>query len=252
MLQKNFLLLLSFLVLLTSISTNLVLASSSEDDDGNNDSQNEQGSKNDETSQQSQVTWKTFKDRDNLFTVQYPSNWTPSTAAESERSGPIDTIFSSPGATATTGSDVEFIQFAQKSVFSTPREALESEISSLQNDPTVTKFQIEQPLECSKYTLNGLPACSYIYEVHTTDGPNLAIMAVDALAQDGTEYEVYYHSDFDSFEHFLPAVESMVKSFQATGTGTGTDDFSLSGGDTNTTGLLGANSSSNEDDFSLG
>ena len=240
MIQKNVLVLLAFLLLSASIWTSLAFASSS-------------GSKADiEDEQQSQVTWKNFKDRNNLFSVQYPSNWTPTAPAAADARGPIDSIFYAP-VSADELAQVEFFQYAQPSVFTTPKESLESEISTNQNDPTTTKFEIERPIECQKYTLNGLQACSYIYETHSTPEsgiPNQAILAVDALADDGTEYETYYYGSYDLFEHFLPVAENMIKTFQTTGSNTSTSDFSLSGS-SNTTGQLSTNSSS-EDDFSLG
>ena len=36
--------------------------------------------------------WKTFKDRDNLFTIEYPSNWTPVYTRDADKSGPIDVL----------------------------------------------------------------------------------------------------------------------------------------------------------------
>ena len=211
--------------------------------------------------EQPSVTWKPFKDRNNLFTVQYPSNWTPGGVAEAERSGPIDVLFFAPIKNESDVAEVEFIQYAEPSVFNTPQEALESEINALQNDPTVTKFEIERPVECSSHNLSGLPACSYIYEIASTDGGNLAIMAVDALAPDGKEYEVYYKASFHFFENLLPTAERMIESFQLTGNkSAATTDFSLSGerlslNETttaaNTTGSPPNVNSSNDEDFSL-
>jgi hypothetical protein len=212
--------------------------------------------------EQPTAAWKAFKDRSNLFTVQYPSNWTVSGLAEGESFGPIDVLFLAPITDADDVAEVEFIQYAEPSIFSTPQEALESEISSLQNDPNVTKFEIERPVECTSHNLSGLPACSYIYEIASTDGGNLAIMAVDALAPDGKEYEAYYKASFDLFENHLPTAEKIIDSFQLTGNNSAATDFSLSGkgfslNDTTTTTTanatgspLDANSSNNED-FSL-
>jgi hypothetical protein len=243
------------IVLVLGVGTYTAYATSSGDDDDDDDdnSQDEETQQPTQGTQQSQVTWRTFNDREGLFTVQYPSNWRPSNAAEADRSGPIDTVFISPGSTETTGAELEFIEYEVPSVFSTPKESLEQEITDLQNDPTVTKFEIERPLECAKYTLNGLAACSYVYEVDTTEGSPLAIMAVDALAPDGTEHEVYYRSDFNSFEHFLPIVESMIRSFQTTGGNAGSSDFSLgpSTGGSNITDQQSTDLSGKAD-FSLG
>jgi hypothetical protein len=215
------------------------------------------GSQEDE---QPAVTWKTFKDRNNLFTAQYPSNWTVSGLAEEEIAGPIDVLFLAPIEDEDDVAEVEFIQYAEPSIFSTPQEALESEINSLQNDPTVTKFEIERPVECSSHNLSGLPACSYIYEIASTDGGNLAVMAVDALAPDGTEYEVYYRASFDLFEDLLPTAEQVIGSIQLTGNNSAATDFSLESeglslndttSTTNTTGSPPNADSSGDEDFSL-
>jgi hypothetical protein len=212
--------------------------------------------------EQPAVSWKTFKDRNNLFTVQYPSNWTVSGLAEAEIAGPIDVLILAPVTDENDVAEIEFIQYTERSIFNTPQEALESEINSLQNDPTVTKFEIEMPVECSSYNLSGLPACSYIYEVASTDGGNLAVMAVDALAPDGTEYEVYYRASFDLFEDILPTAGKVIESIQLTGNNSAATDFSLTGegfslNDTNTTTTANTTgsppnaSSSNDEDFSL-
>lgn len=193
------------------------------------------------------ISWQTYNDRDNLFSVQYPSNWTPSGVAEADRGGPIDTLFLAPVRSDQVG-EIEFIQYAQPSAFSTAQESLQSEINSLQNDPTVTKFEIERPVECQRYTLAGLPACSYIYEVVSSDG-SLAVMAVDALAPDGTEYEAYYKASFDLFQNLLPAAENMIKSFQLTGADA--TDFSLENGSSSLNDTTTTNSSLMNEDFSL-
>ena len=209
--------------------------------------------------EQPAVTWKTFKDRNNLFTLQYPPNWTVSDVLEAEREGPIDVLILAPVTNETDVAEINFIRYTQPSIFNTPQESLESEITTLQNDPTLTKFEIERPVECSS-NLGGLPACSYIYEVASTDGGNLAVMAVDALAPDGTEYEAYYRASFDLFEDLLPTVERVIESIQLTGNASAATDFSLRGEGfslndtttaTNTTGSPPNANSSNDEDFSL-
>jgi hypothetical protein len=239
MLQNRIVLITLCYALFFGVSTTGLFASESQDD-------------------QSDAGWRTFKDRNNLFTVQHPSNWTAS--APTESSGPVDVVFSAPVPEADKLTEIEFIQYAQPSVFNSAQESLEAEINSLQNDPTVTKFEIERPVECSSYNLSGLPACSYIYEIASTDGGNLAIMAVDALAPDGTEYEVYYKASFDLFENFLPTAGKMIESFQLTGNNSAAADFSLGGEGfslndtttaTNTTGSPPNANSSNDEDFSL-
>src|SRR4026209_990325 len=84
--------------------------------------------------------WKTFKDRDNLFTVEYPSKWTPAYTKEVDKSDPIDVFFTSPGyySNAKTWEEMDIYQYGSKSAFNSAQETLESEISNLQNDPTLT------------------------------------------------------------------------------------------------------------------
>lgn len=191
-------------------------------------SNNSLGSQSKEDEQPT-VTWKTFQDRNGLFSVQYPSNWTASSILESMRVGPIDILFLSPGANPDTGAEVNFVQYADPSLFITAQVALEAAISTLQNNQTLTEFEIVRPIECSMYTISGVQACSVIYEIRSPD-LDVATMVVDALATDGTEYQVFYKSDFDSFEHFLPIVESMIRSFQLTSSEPADTDFSLSNG----------------------
>ena len=197
--------------------------------------------------------WKTFKDRDNLFTVEYPSKWTPSYTREADKAGPIDVVFTAPGYIPDKNwGEIDLIQYDSKSAFNTAQESLESEISNFQNDPTVTKFEIERPIECAMYTLNGIQACSYIYEIDSKDGGHLAALAVDALLNDGTEYESYYKADIKSFKKYLPIAEETLVSFKTTDNNSATTS-DLSGNDTitdlNTTNTT--TSSSSDDDFSL-
>ncbi len=212
---------------------------------------------------QSQITWKTFTDRDNLFTVRYPTDWVPSGVEESMRAGPIDTLFYAPYLNNGSWASVNVMQYASQSVFRTANESLQSKIDSLHNNPTLTKFEIERPLECSTYTLNGLQACSVIYEIATPEGGSSAVMRVVALSPEGDDFEVLYGASFDSFEHFFPIAENITQSFQSTEGASASSDFSLSNsgiGDSNATpGTTasanlsvqhGANSSNN-DGFSL-
>lgn len=46
-------------------------------------------------------------------------------------------------------------------------------------------------------------------DIITSSRLSIANSHVDALARDGTEYQMFYKSDFDLFEHLLPIVENM-------------------------------------------
>jgi hypothetical protein len=194
--------------------------------------------------------WKTFKDRDGLFTIDYPSKWIPGYTSEADKSGPIDVYFIAPGSTDKNWAEIDLLQYDEKSAFNSANESLESEISNFQNDPTVTKFQIERPIECSKYTINGVQACSYIYEINSKDGGHSAILAVDALLNDGTEYESYYKADINSWKKYLPIAEEMLMTFKTTDNNSVTSGV-LSDNETTTDLNTTNTTSSGDDDFSL-
>lgn len=193
--------------------------------------------------------WKTFKDRDNLFTVQYPSKWTPSYTREADKLGPIDVVFTAPGYIADKNwAEIDLIQYDSKSAFNSAQESLESEISNFQNDPMVTKFEIERPIECAMYTLNGIQACSYIYEIDSKDGGHLAALAVDALLDDGTEYESYYKADIKSFKKWLPIAEETLVSFKTTDNNSATTGVLLGNDTVTDLNTTNTTSSSSDDD----
>ena len=237
MLQNDVSIVLCF-ALIVGISANTAFASDTEEVDLD----------------QSQITWKTFQDRDNLFTAEYPSNWSPSGVDASMRAGPIDTIFYGPVADLNDVLSVELVQWGAPSVFRTANESLQAILDHIQSDPTVNKFEIERPMQCTSL-FNGLESCNAIYEVHYPEEA-FAVMVVDALAPNGTEYGAWYLGSFDLFERHLPTAEKMIGSFKTMGGSSAINDFSLGGGvsDSNTTGIADANTTGtlNDQDFSLG
>lgn len=190
---------------------------------------NAYGSQSEENENEPQVTWKNYNDRNNLFSAQYPSNWIPSIIPDPDDLSNFDTAFTLYGDSEDSFAEVEFIEFTNPSAFSTSRESIESDLSFSQNDPSLTKFEIERPIECTNYKVSGIQACSYIYEIADEDAES-AGMIVDAVAPDGTEYYVYYRASFDLFETFLPVGENMIKSFRSNNVGNieSDSDFSLS------------------------
>jgi hypothetical protein len=198
------------IALVMSVSTNAVFASESQE------------------ANQSQITWKTFQDRDNLFTVEYPSNWSPRGIDVSMKAGPLDAIFYGPTADLNDVLSVEFMQWGAPSAFRTANESLQAALDSVQSDPTVNRFEIERPMQCTSL-FNGLESCNVIYEVHYPEEA-LAVMIVDALAPNGTEYSAYYLGSFDLFERHLPTAEKMIGSFKTMVGSSAINDFSLGGG----------------------
>jgi hypothetical protein len=193
--------------------------------------------------------WKTFKDRNNLFTIQYPSKWTPSYTGELLKAGPIDIFFDSLGSTEEKGPQIHFIQYDAKSAFNSANDTLESELNMYKDDPAMPGFQIKSPIECVKYTLNGIQACSSIYVYNNGKVPQ-GVLAVDSISSDGTEYEAYYFSDRDSFKKDSPIFEEMLTSFKTIDNNSMASNV-LSGNETITDLNTTNTTKSSDDDFSL-
>jgi hypothetical protein len=167
------------------------------------------------------VEWKTFEDRDGLFTVQYPENWRPVAINETERAGPIHMRFEanmSPNEMREdTWASIEFIQFADKSVYKTAEEEQQSVIDLNENDPELLDFVVQQPTECERYSLNDLRSCSYLYGARSEESGTWYGLEVEAVADDGTDFNVHYMGKpVYSFEYWNPEVDRMIESFQTT------------------------------------
>ncbi len=123
----------------------------------------------------------------------------------------ISIYFFSPGGYAS----VELKQFDQLSPFNTAQEAVQAIIDPMANDVTIEKFKIVRPVECSKYTFNGLPACSAIYQfVGEGDKHSTVSMLVQSLGPIGEDFMGWYRGDTKSFNHYLPIAESIIRSFK--------------------------------------
>ena len=167
------------------------------------------------------VEWKTFTDREALFTVEYaPYNMRPVAVPEEEKAGPIDIEFvvNAPKEAVEeldAWGGITFTQYAEKSVYNTAREELQSVITANIQDPGLTNFEIIAPLECEIFTLNGLPACSYGYHAISPDTGSWWGLEVEAVAADGTDYNAaYLGNPQDLFLFYLPDVKRMIESFK--------------------------------------
>jgi hypothetical protein len=77
----------------------------------------------------------------------------------------------------------------------------------MNNKPNI---QINESVECSKYTLDGNQACSVVY---FRTGENIASLTlVTAIGED--VYVVGYNALPDDFDKNLPIVEHMINSFK--------------------------------------
>ena len=70
-----------------------------------------------------------------------------------------------------------------------------------------TNFELLQPIECGKYTLNKLPACSFGATWPNEGEPADTSLIILSVGQDGTGYEVTFSATNDLYNRFLPVAE---------------------------------------------
>jgi hypothetical protein len=99
--------------------------------------------------------------------------------------------------------------YGLESVYYDPRDSLQVDIDSFKGSPN---FKLLQPIECGKYTLNKLPACSYVATLNAENTKTYNILEVLAIGSNGIEYQAHFIASKDLYDMFLPSVEYMVKS----------------------------------------
>lgn len=166
---------------------------------------------------EAEVKWKTFKEKNGLYTIKYPSNWIPQKVDEFEGvdiTSPINLYFvysdsRSSGAIISIAAD--------ESIFTNATDSVDSIYAYAQSLP---RYKLVQPMECEKYVLKEVQACSTVISYKNTELPRKPIVTeldIVTIDEDGVEYVMAYIANKGLFDDFLPVVEEMVKSFSVTG-----------------------------------
>jgi hypothetical protein len=163
------------------------------------------------------VKWKTFNEKNGLYTIKYPSNWVPTKIDEyegTEVTSPINMNFLYSGG----GSKFASIGISgDESIFTNVTDLVDSVYAVAQSFPS---YKLVQPMECETYTINKVNACSTVISYKNTDLPGKPIvneLDIVAIDEDGVQYVIYYGAAKKIFDEFLPVVGEMVKSFSVTG-----------------------------------
>ena len=162
------------------------------------------------------VVWKVFKEKNGLFTIKYPSNWSP-LKANPDSTAPINMFFSYSG--KDPSSFAELYLTGQESIYTNATELIDSYPVYLQNEQN---FKLLQQTECGKYAIGNLSACHAIVTLKNTElegKPVIKDLIVGTIGEDGSEYVVEYYVSKDLFDVFLPVVEEMIRSINITDTG---------------------------------
>lgn len=163
------------------------------------------------------IKWKTFNEKNGLFTIKYPSNWIPQKVDEYEGikvTSPIAMSFiysghGSPGALISIAAD--------ESIFTNATDLIDSIYAAA---PGFLKYKLLEPMECGKYMINGMNSCSTVLSYKNTVLPGKPMvneLDVVTIDKDGVQYIIGYTATKDLFDDFLPVAEEMIKSFNVTG-----------------------------------
>lgn len=176
-----------------------------------------------------QVKWKTFNEKNGLFTIKYPSNWIPQKIGGYEGvevTSPIAMSFLYSGS-GTSGAIISIT--ADESVFTNATDSIDSIYAYAQSLP---KYKLLEPMECGKYTINGIYACSALLSYKNVELPGKPIVSeldIVIIDENGMQYIIGYTATKGLFDDFLPVAEEMVKSFSVTGDILSTEEESAEG-----------------------
>jgi hypothetical protein len=165
-----------------------------------------------------QVKWKTFNEKNGLFTIKYPSNWIPQKMGEFggvEVTSPIAMNFIYSGSGPSGGAIITIT--ADESIFTNVTDLIDSIYAYGQS---LSKYKVLEPMECGKYMINGINACSTVLSYKNVELPGKPIvneLDVVTIDEDGVQYVIGYIATKDSFDDLLPVAQEMIKSFNVTG-----------------------------------
>lgn len=157
------------------------------------------------------VSWKTFKDKNDVFTIKYPSNWAFAKYYQ-DSSAPINIYFYYQGRISLA----ELAIYAQQSLFTNSSDLVDSYPVYLQNEPN---YEVLETTQCGEYVIKNVSACdmTVTYKDTRLDGdPIVKHMIIGTIDENGVEYIIEYFVTEDLYDHFLPVAKEMIRSFDVT------------------------------------
>jgi hypothetical protein len=123
--------------------------------------------------------------------------------------------------------DVEFWyygteeSYAWVGVYAAPDSTYSTSLEMIKDEQVHAKSagvdsKLEHAIECSKYTINDVQACSMIYSDLNPDLQE-KVLFVYAVDEKGIEYALYLGATHNLFEYFKPVFDHMVNSFALKG-----------------------------------
>ncbi len=159
-----------------------------------------------------QVTWNTFEEKDDLFSIQIPSNWNVEEIPEAEKLGPINYIFRY----VDKGNSFAWIELIiSKDSDSDASSVAESYISYYQQ---FDDFALLKPIDCDTYTLNDAPACSLLSSQQLEGEQRRNVLNVVSVTPDGVQTDAIFITSNNIYDAFLPVGEYIIKSLDINST----------------------------------
>ncbi|HKR73671.1 MAG TPA: hypothetical protein VJR94_06125 [Candidatus Nitrosocosmicus sp.] len=159
-----------------------------------------------------QVTWNTFEDKDDLFTIQIPSNWNASVVSEDEKLAPIDYMFRYND----KGNSFAWVELMiSEPLYSNASAALESYLSYYQQ---FDDFNLTKPIDCDTYILNDVPACSFLSSQQLEGEQRRNVLNLVSMTPDGIQTDVVFITSNNIYEPFLPVGEYIINSISINST----------------------------------
>jgi hypothetical protein len=159
-----------------------------------------------------QVTWNTFEENDGLFSIQIPSNWNASKISETEASAPIDYLFLYDD----RGNSFAWVELMiSEPLYSNATAAAESYMSHYQQ---FDDFNLLEPIDCNTYTLNEVPACSFLSSQQLEGEQRRNVLDMVSISPDGIQTYAVFIASSNIYEPFLPVAEFIINSLSMNST----------------------------------
>jgi hypothetical protein len=144
-----------------------------------------------------------YTDSQGRFSVSYPVNWTATPSTNRFQS----TLVKFDNGAGSSMS-VDLVRGATD-----PEEGARTTVNLASFQYTLTVFQ---PVECTKYKIDGQKACSFILTKSADANmgtPGRVVMGVDSYVN-GKAFALTFASNEDTFDSVLPVIERMINSFK--------------------------------------
>ncbi len=153
-----------------------------------------------------QVTWNTFEEKDGLFSIQVPSNWNVSEVSDAEKLAPIDYMFRYND----KGNSFAWVELMiSEPLYSNASAAANSYLTYYQQ---FDDFNLTKPIECDTYTLNGVPACSFLSSQQLQGEQKRNVLSLVSIVPNGLQTDVAFITSNNIYGPFLPVGEYVINS----------------------------------------